>query len=250
MRNHSDESQNRMLAAWLETSRFTLVLTGAGMSTESGVPDFRSSNGLWQNQNLMDLISPEGLERDFETFTRFYRWRLDTLRDCRPNEGHRILTDWESFGLVRGIVTQNVDGLHQFAGSRNVVALHGDIRTVRCQACGKEATADAYRQEGQEICPCGGKRRPNVVMFGESLPAGAIDRAIALASKAELMLVLGSSLAVSPANHLPLVAQGAGALVAIVNATETAMDGVADAVIRAPIGATLQALDRAMRRRG
>lgn len=146
-----------------------VVLTGAGMSTDSDVPDFRSTNGMWQDADIERLASPEGLNDDFERFTEFYRWRIREHSKCKPNRGHEILANWEHRGLVRGIITQNVDGFHQEAGSSNVVEMHGSLRLMRCQSCQTVSSPEGYLVEGGERCAlCGtGKIRPGVVMFGE-----------------------------------------------------------------------------------
>jgi NAD-dependent deacetylase len=233
------------VARWLDEAERVVVLSGAGMSTESQLPDFRSSNGLWQNHRFEELASPEGLAHDFEAFTRFYRWRIETLLAHQPNAGHALLHAWETrFAPHKRqiIVTQNVDGFHQAAGSTQVLELHGSLRTVRCERCGARIEAARYMEDGQEWCDCGGKRRPEVVLFGEGLPAQALNGAIEATAHADLMLVLGSSLMVSPANQLPRLAHQRGAKVAIINNDPTPQDHLAR-VIRAPIGATLRAID-------
>jgi NAD-dependent deacetylase len=230
------------LASAMAASKQTVVFTGAGMSTESGLPDFRSSNGLWGKYRPEDLASVDALNRNFENFAAFYRQRIATLGEVRPNKGHLILAEWEKRGLVAAIVTQNVDGLHHSAGSQTVHELHGTLREVRCQQCGMVRPAASYAD--QTACErCGGHMRPAVVLFGEMLPENALSDSIDLASSCSLFLVLGSSLTVSPANLLPERAKRNGASLFIVNNTPTHLDRIADGVAHAPIGEMLSAVD-------
>ena len=231
-----------LLAKALQESPSTVVFTGAGMSTESGLPDFRSQQGLWKQYRPEELASTDALNRNFEQFAAFYRQRIEILGEVQPNRGHRILAEWERRGLVSAVVTQNVDGLHQAAGSKAVHELHGTLRMVRCQSCGREFPAELFSSEtacGQ----CGGKLRPAVVLFGEMLPERTLAEATDLASSCSLFLVLGSSLAVSPANLLPERAKRHGAWLFIVNNTPTHLDFIADGVIRNSIGDVLARTD-------
>lgn len=234
-----------MIASWLSSSRYAVVLTGAGMSTESGLPDFRSAKtGLWNRFNPRQLASTYALEHHREAFIEFYQYRIRTLRSCKPHEGHAILADWERNGLIKQIITQNVDGFHQQAGSQRVIELHGSLRTVHCQRCGNTLDSEVYLHNQFE-CDCGGFLRPSVVLFGEMLPEDAIEQAWQAAQKADLLIVLGSSLQVSPANQLPLVAKRNGAKVVIVNWEPTEFDDIADIVIHErKIGDVLRDIER------
>jgi NAD-dependent deacetylase len=234
-----------MIASWLSSSRYAVVLTGAGMSTESGLPDFRSAKtGLWNRFNPQQLASTYALEHHREAFIEFYQYRIRTLQSCEPHEGHAILADWERRGLIKQIITQNVDGFHQQAGSQHVIELHGSLRTVHCQRCGNTLDSEVYLHNQFE-CDCGGFLRPSVVLFGEMLPEDAIEKAWQAAQKADLLIVLGSSLQVSPANQLPLVAKRNGAKVVIVNWEPTEFDDIADIVIHErKIGDVLRDIDR------
>lgn len=236
-----------LLAKALQESPSTVVFTGAGMSTESGLPDFRSSGGLWKQYRPEELASTDALNRNFEQFAAFYRQRIETLGDVQPNKGHRILAEWERLGLVSAVVTQNVDGLHQAAGSKTVWELHGTLTRVRCQSCGGEFPAKRFSEE--TFCGhCGGKLRPAVVLFGEMLPEKALSAAMDLALSCSLFLVLGSSLAVSPANLLPERAKRHGAGLFIVNNTPTHLDFLADGVIRGSIGDVLGKVNEIIRK--
>jgi len=236
------------LAHALLNSSSTVVFTGAGMSTESGLPDFRSPGGLWGKYRPEDLASTDALNRNFEQFAAFYRQRMETLGEVRPNSGHLTLAEWERKGLVSAVVTQNVDGLHQAAGSKTVHELHGTLRKVRCQSCGREFPAERFSSE-TTCAQCGGKLRPAVVLFGEMLPEKTLDEAMELAASCSLFLVLGSSLAVSPANILPERAKRHGAGLFIVNNTPTHLDFTADGVIRDSIGHVLSVADEILQKK-
>lgn len=230
------------LAKAIEGARSTAVFTGAGMSTESGLPDFRSSQGLWGKYRPEDLASIDALNRNFDNFVDFYRKRISTLGEVKPHRGHELIARWEDRGLVSGVITQNVDGLHQAAGSKTVYELHGALKKVRCQSCGREYESDSFSDQAN--CEaCGGKLRPGVVLFGEMLPEDALSSAIALAETCDLFLVLGSSLAVSPANYLPERAKRKGAGLYIVNRDPTPLDYMADGVINDSIGKVLEEVE-------
>jgi len=224
-----------------------VVLTGAGISTESGIPDFRSSRGIWSGVDPMAVASIEAFERDPGAVWHFYETRLHAHAGAEPNAGHRALAELEQGGLVRAVITQNVDGLHTRAGSREVVEVHGSLDRAVCPACGLEqASSDALAQLDARpvpLCPaCGSPLKPGVVLFGELLPRAAFDRALELARAAPLMLVVGSSLEVWPVAGLPLES---GAF-AIVNRGSTQLDDRAALTLDAPAGATLTALAEAL----
>ncbi len=218
-----------------------VVLSGAGMSTASGLPDFRGVDGLWRHKDPRLLASVSAMENNRDEFVEFYRHRIGMLRGVEPNQGHRVLADWESKGLLKGIITQNVDGLHQAAGSREVHELHGNLRKVSCGRC--RASFDSGLFLERDDCPdCGGPLRPGVVLFGEMLSEGAMEAAEDLSGTASSFLVLGSSLEVSPANAYPMLAKRAGAKLFIINLTPTRLDPMADAVIRGDIVVALEEL--------
>ncbi len=233
-----------MLAALLKEAKYTVVFTGAGMSTESGLPDFRSARtGLWNQVDPTRLASIEALENNREEFIQFYHKRLQAIHDYKPHAGHEILSKWEKAGLVQAIITQNVDGFHQQAGSSNVTELHGTLRTVHCHSCGKKYPNRDFIN-GKFHCECGGFLRPSVVLFGEMLPFDAVEAAERETAKADLFIVLGSSLSVSPANHFPVEAKQNGAKLVIVNLESTDFDDLADLVIHdRKIGEVLKEID-------
>ncbi|MCZ2257909.1 NAD-dependent deacylase [Sporosarcina sp. G11-34] len=234
-----------MLINLLQNSKRTIIYTGAGMSTESGLPDFRSAKtGLWETEDPTQVASTEALNKDVENFFEFYRKRVLGLKDCIPHKGHDILAEWERAGLINGIITQNVDGFHSVAGSKNVMELHGTLQTVHCQSCGKKYGSEMY-ETASFYCTCGGKLRPSVILFGEGLPEGPFKKAVLESEKADLFIVLGSSLTVTPANQFPLLAKEQGAKLVIVNMEPTQFDRYADLVINnRKIGEVLAEVNR------
>ena len=234
----------KRLVEWIQQAKSTIVFTGAGMSTESGLPDFRSQTGLWQGQDPMKLASTWALAHEREAFTAFYQKRIQGLLSCKPHRGHEILAKWEKQGRVRGIITQNVDEFHQQAGSEAIAELHGTLATLCCTECERMFPSKRYVEKDGAVCTCGGFLRPNVVLFGEALPKEALQQAETWSKQAELFLVFGSSLAVSPANWFPQQAKEHGAKLVIVNQDPTPLDAWADLVIRDErIGTVLQRVE-------
>jgi NAD-dependent deacetylase len=228
-----------------------VVLTGAGVSTESGIPDFRSPTGLWAKFDPLEYGSLEAFRRDPRKVWSFYKPRVAMLTEAEPNTAHRALAELERLGFVQAVVTQNIDLLHERAGSREVVEVHGSIRTSSCPGCSEryslarvlELLADA----DVPPCPaCGEILKPDIVFFGELLPAAAMDRASELARGARLMLVVGSALEVYPVAGLPLETIRAGGEVAIVTRGSTALDRQASVRVDGGAGETLKALAAAL----
>jgi NAD-dependent protein deacetylase/lipoamidase len=219
-----------------------VVLTGAGVSTESGIPDFRSATGIWADVDPMEVASIFAFLRDPEAVWDFYARRVSIVSDARPNAAHLALAELERRGLVAALVTQNIDTLHQQAGSHEVVEVHGSIRTASCYRCGVRATiGQALARLPLPTCEsCGGNLKPDVVMFGEAMPEGETARAFAL--EAGLLLVVGSSLEVYPIAGLPEETLAAGGSLAIVNKGPTPYDGTAALKIDASAGETLAAV--------
>ncbi|MCR6108432.1 NAD-dependent deacylase [Salipaludibacillus agaradhaerens] len=192
---------------WLLQSQKTVVFTGAGMSTESTIPDFRSKSGWWKQIDPRTVATTEALTENYQLFHAFYIARIQALKDVLPHEGYHVLARWGKRGLIDLIGTQNVDGLHRKAGSDAVEELHGSIHMIKCHSCGKKAST-AHFIDGHVCEACGGKLRPNVVLFGEMLPQRAWQRTLSAIEKAELVLVIGTSLDVYPANQLPMMTDG------------------------------------------
>ncbi len=243
------------LASLVRSRQPCVVLTGAGVSTESGIPDFRSPTGIWAQYDPMEYATIDAFLADPEKVWDFYGKRLGMLRDAQPNEGHRALAELEQRGWVRAVVTQNIDLLHERAGSRALVEVHGSIRTSSCLDCGEVVPLDdvlrLLETAVAPACPrCGRILKPDVVMFGELLPPGAMERACGLAAAARLLLVVGSSLEVYPVAGLPLETLAAGGSLAIVNRGPTPLDGRASVTIDAGAGETLRALASELPERG
>ena len=218
-----------------------MVLTGAGISTESGIPDFRSPTGIWADVDPMDYASLRAFRADPEKVWGCYAKRIDMLTGAEPNDGHRAIAELERLGLVRAVITQNIDLLHTRAGSEDVVEVHGSIRTASCLKCGRVYPLDESMLPTPR-CECGAVLKPDVVFFGELLPPAAIDRAYELARSAALMLVVGSALEVYPVAELPLETVLAGGSLAIVNRGETPLDAKAELKIDGSAGETLSAV--------
>jgi len=232
------------LAELLRDRKSCVVLTGAGVSTESGIPDFRSAEGIWAKYDPFEVAHIDAIRRDPVRVWEFYALRVDAVSRARPNDGHLALAELEERGRVRGVVTQNVDGLHARAGSREIVEVHGSLREAACLGCGvRVPMPEAVSGLPLPACPeCGEILKPGVVMFGEMLPADAIERAQRLAAEAGLLLVVGSSLEVHPVAGLPELTLAAGGALAIVNRGSTPWDVHADVVIDGGAGETLRAL--------
>jgi NAD-dependent deacetylase len=237
------------LAALVHERGPAVVLTGAGMSTESGIPDFRSAAGIWAEVDPFEVASIDAFRRDPLRVWRWYGPRIGGLLEAQPNAGHVALADLERAGHVEAVLTQNIDLLHSRAGSEDVVELHGSIREFHCLACGVVETLDDVLaqldvREAPVCAACGTIVKPGVVMFGEVLPGAEVERAEELCRDAGLLLVVGSSLQVWPVAGLPGDTLRAGGALAIVNLDETPYDADALVVVRAPSGPTLAGVAR------
>ncbi|MDH7479362.1 MAG: NAD-dependent protein deacylase [Syntrophomonadaceae bacterium] len=218
------------LADYLKNARRAIALTGAGISTESGIPDFRSPGGLWSDPGLMETLSRRTLARNPALFYRQGFSLFFPVLEAKPNPAHEVLAWLEQQGYITGVVTQNIDGLHQKAGSRRVFEVHGHMRSGTCMECTEvypmEYIRAAVEQERPPSCECGGYIRPDVTLFGDPMPH-QFWQSVEEAKKCDFMLVVGSSLEVSPANTLPQYVDR----VAIVNLGRTSYDRQADLII-------------------
>jgi NAD-dependent deacetylase len=230
-----------MLAELIRSNQPCVALTGAGASTESGIPDFRSASGIWAQYDPYDVASIDGFRRDPERAWEFYGRRLGVLRDARPNAAHLAIAELEDGGWIGGLITQNVDRLHELAGSPDAVEVHGSLRTASCVACRASEPMETVvaRLPLPRCLDCNAVLKPDVVMFGEELPGAAIERATALAETARLLLVVGSSLEVWPVAGWPHATREQGGKLAIVNREPTSYDGLATLVIHASAGDVL-----------
>jgi NAD-dependent deacetylase len=241
------------LADLIRDSRSVVALTGAGISVPSGIPDFRSpGSGVWTNVNPMEVAHISVWRRNPARFWAFYGQRFTMLDGKLPNGAHRALAELERNGMLDGVITQNIDGLHGAAGTRELVEIHGSVATASCLACGaRYPLADARARladdpEGIPRCDCGQPLKPDVVLFGELLDEAAMDRASALAIGADLMLCIGSSLEVYPAAGLPELTIGAGGRLAIVTQSSTPYDRVAAVRLGGDVEKELQAVMEAL----
>ncbi len=221
-----------------------MALTGAGISAESGVPTFRSAGGLWKGFRAEDLATPQAFRRDPASVWEWYDWRRGLIAACRPNAGHYALAELENRRPGFALVTQNVDGLHDRAGSRRVLKVHGDIWVLRCTACSREVRDE--RSPLPELPPrceaCGEMMRPGVVWFGEPLPGDVWDEAEQACRCCEVLIVAGTSAVVYPAASLAPLARRSGAKVIEVNVEETPLTGLVDCALRGPSGEILPGL--------
>lgn len=230
----------KTLAEGIRGADAVCVLTGAGMSAESGVPTFRDAQtGLWSRYEPQDLASPEAFARDPETVWQWYRWRRELIRKAEPNPGHHALARLAGIHPDLTLVTQNVDGLHQRAGHAPVIEFHGNIHRNICQRERRPVEVDD-ETDAPPPCPyCGAPVRPDVVWFGEMIPSGALERAMEAAGRCSLFVSIGTSATVYPAAGLADVARQAGARVAEVNPDATPLSGSVDHAVRAPAGEAL-----------
>jgi NAD-dependent deacetylase len=242
---HSIEST----ANWLASATNAIAFTGAGISTESGIPDFRSPHGVWAKYKPVYfdeyLRSAAGRKRYWQQKSEGHSQMVNAM----PNEGHKVLAKWEAIGHLRGVVTQNIDELHQQAGNKQVLELHGTALRITCLNCRFNALADSYVADFLETshvpdCPqCGGLLKHATISFGQGLPEDVLGMAAEWCRRAELLLALGSSLVVTPAADLPRIAKDSGAKLVIVNRDATPLDSIADVVIHDSIGKVLTRID-------
>jgi NAD-dependent deacetylase len=245
----------RHLAQLVLHSERTVALTGAGISVPSGIPDFRSpETGLWERVDPMEVAHIEVFRRDPERFWAFYGQRFQMLDDKRPNRAHELLAKLERWGLLQAVITQNIDGLHRRAGTSELVEVHGTIAHSSCLRCGSSYPLEDVRArqaaDGRSVprCDCGEPLKPDVVLFGEYLPADVFERAQQLAERADLMLCIGSSLEVYPVAELPLRTIAGGGQLAIITQGATPLDARAAVRLGGDVVAELEALAAALDR--
>jgi len=221
-------------------SRYLISLTGAGISAESGIPTFRGRDGLWRKYRPEDLASPEAFRNNPKLIWEWYSWRISMIINASPNPAHVSLARLEDMGILKALITQNVDNLHERAGSKNIIKLHGDILTARCISCGYKKRLDAPPEELPPKCPsCGELLRPDVVWFGEPLPTEALGAAIIHTHRADAILVIGTSGVVYPAGAIPYTVRENGGVVIEINIGESAITPIADYFVRGKAGEVL-----------
>lgn len=228
--------------------REVTVLTGAGISVESGIPDFRSEDGLWTRYDPAEYATLDAFRRDPAKVWRMLAEMEALLGAARPNPAHRALARLEEAGVVRGVITQNIDGLHQEGGSRTVVEFHGSHRSLTCLGCGERYSREQARPRGvPPPCTCGTLLKPDVIFFGEDIPLRALEESRRLASGCRVMLVIGTSAEVMPANQMPWLAKRHGAAVVEVNIARTELTGtVTDLFLQGCAGQVVHELAEAV----
>ena len=239
------QRQIERAAALIVNSKHIVALTGAGISTPSGIPDFRSpGSGLWEKVNPLLIASSFSFRVQPQVFYEWARPLARKLLQAEPNPAHHALAELEEMGLLKAVITQNIDDLHQKAGSKRVLELHGNMQQATCLKCHKvvpfQDMIEQFLEAGEmPYCSCGGLLRPNVVLIGEQLPRWVLLEAWGEAEKCDLMLVIGSSLEIAPAAEIPSVAGRRGAMSIIVNYQPTPLDSQADVVIRQDVAEAL-----------
>jgi len=235
------------LKKMVATSDQIVVFTGAGFSAESGISTFRGAGGLWSKYDPSIYADINYFIRDPSYYWSFFRdERYPVIKKAKPNDGHNALVELEKRGKIYRIITQNIDGLHQVAGSSDVIELHGNTRKILCTRCDETYNMDeAYERLQKELpprCSCGAVLKPSTVLFGEPLPQYALDMATLAARNCDMFLVLGSSLVVYPAASMPRIAKKNGAILVIINIDPTPMDNIADIVINESASKVLSAV--------
>ena len=215
----------------IKNAKKIVFVTGAGMSQESGIPTFRGKDGLWRNHDAMKLATIDAFYDNPKLVWEWYNERRNDIFAANPNQGHKAVAELENFANVV-VLTQNIDGLHQKAGSSEVLELHGSIVKIKCTVCDFKEEIMTEFNEIPPLCKCGNILRPGVVWFGESLPQDIWEKAIILSSQCDLMIIAGTSLVVSPANTLPIYAKQNNATLIEINPQDTEMSSEMDLVIR------------------
>ena len=233
------------LASRIKDSQHLVAFTGAGISAECGIPTYRGTDGLWNKYDSNRYANISYFLKDPSYYWNFFREvRYPMLKRSKPGQGHLALAEMEVLGYLEAVITQNIDGLHQEAGSSSVVELHGTTRTISCMGCSRKFTLEEAFERLKHTCPplctdCQGKLRPDVVFFGEALNPQTLASAFKKTEQCDFLLVVGSSLVVYPAAAIPQKARQNGAFLAIINKEETALDHEADAVVHGEAGSVL-----------
>ncbi len=230
-------------ASIISKAQHLIALTGAGISKESNVPTFRGEDGLWRKYNVMDLATPSAFARNPQLVWEWYSWRQDLIAKCSPNPAHHTLVKWERKGVLKSLISQNVDGLHRRAGSSNVHEVHGNLWAVKCTSCTHLGRLSSPAQGIPECPSCGAKLRPDVVWFGESLDNAVMQQVYAELERADVIIVVGTSALVHPAASFPLVVKQRDGRLVEVNIEETPLTPSVDVHLKGKAGELLPKLD-------
>jgi NAD-dependent deacetylase len=239
------ESTMRQVSEKLASARSAAALTGAGISVESGIPPFRGKGGVWERFDPMEYAHIDAFLADPQKVWRLFLKDLNTLvAQAQPNEAHKGLAQLEKLGILKTVITQNVDGLHQTAGNSDVIEFHGTFARQRCLDCSRQVeTCQLDLKQMPPRCRCGGIYRPECIFFGEMIPEGHLWRSQQIASQCDVMLVLGTSAVVQPAAHLPVIAKEAGATIVEINPERTPLTGsISDYLLKGPAGEVMHEL--------
>ena len=227
----------------LNDSKYVIALTGAGVSRESNVPTFRGKDGLWRNYDAMELATPEAFANDPKTVWEWYTWRQGLIGECDPNAAHETLVEFEQTGLLKSLITQNVDGLHRRAGSENVLEVHGNLWAMKCTSCDHRDRLTSPA-EGIPNCPqCGSYLRPDVVWFGEQLDPSIMNKVYNELEKADTIMVIGTSALVHPAASFPLVIRQQGGNIIEMNVEKTPLTSYSSVHLSGKAGEVLPRLN-------
>jgi NAD-dependent deacetylase len=236
-----------LIARKIKESRKNIFFTGAGISTESGIPDYRSQGGIWDKFRPVYFDEFMSSEDAREEYWRRWKELYVGIQLARPNVGHTSIARLDQMGLLRAVITQNVDGLHQLSGiaDEKIIELHGNTRRIRCLKCRKMTPTDDIQKrlasgDLAPECDCGGYLKPDTISFGQAMPASEVKNAVSLSQSCDFFMVIGSTLLVQPAAHMPLYAKQNGAFLAIINLSDTPCDDVCDVLIREKAGRVLQ----------
>lgn len=247
--NSRDHELYRQAATLLQKSDYTIALTGAGMSVDSKIPDFRSAGGLWTKYNPAEYATISAFRSDPVKVWKMLKEMFSLVTEANPNPGHTALAELEKMGLVKAVITQNIDNLHQEAGSKEVIEFHGNGSYLSCMMCNGKWSAQQAKQMAEKSklwppeCPsCAQILKPDVVFFGETIPQGALLHSHAHAEKADLILVMGTSATVTPASSLPLIVKQSGGKIIEFNIEQTQLTDVADVVLLGSTSKTVPAL--------
>lgn len=246
-----ENSRNELIdivARELKKSKRAVALTGAGISVESGIPPFRGKGGLWEKYDPDEYAHVLAFKRNPGKVWKMLKEMIDTIRVAKPNLAHVALAEFEELGFLKGVITGNVDSLHQAAGSKNVIELHGNNRSLLCMECGKSYPIERYLEKIPPRCKCGYALRPDVVLFGEPIPHHALFGSHELARGCDLMMVIGTSAVVSPMSHMPVIAKENGANVMEINLEETFLTGsISNWIIKGRAGDILPKILKAVK---